>query len=225
MKSTLMTRFFVLALVLCFSWVTSAGAQRTPDLDTRFQPRAAESQTPEDRPVPVSVRGAFSPHQPPPPVSIRLLAVEPASCGWDQEVTYDIEIRNISQSVLTLPWTLIKPATSVGRRSRTEFSAMTVTLALSGPGPGRATLGGVETLYGDSSTQFTTRRVPPGASVVVRVPTKCVILNDSSNRSISVAGTPVNVLASVHLGSRDSEMMFGVTSNEIQITISRIDGR
>ena len=94
---------------------------------------------------------------------------------------------------------------------------MMVTLTL--PGPNGSTLGGVETLYGDSSTQFTTRRVPPGASVVVRVPIRCVIHNNGANRSISAAGTPVSVFASVLMGAGDSEIMFGVTSNQIEITV------
>lgn len=214
-----MIRCLTLSVALCVTCVASATAQRAPDLDTRFIPRAAES--PQTQGGSGRAEGGFSSGSQAVPFDVRLLAIEPGSCSWGEEVTYDIELSNISKSAIMLPWDVNKPTTPSDSRSQAVFTTMMVTLMLADKS--YATLGAVEALYGDLGNALTFRRVAPGASVVIRLPTKCVVYDDRFQRSIGPRGALLRVFAEVHLGPRDRQMTVVAKSNEMEVTVSRLD--
>jgi hypothetical protein len=219
MKSISMTRLFTLSVVFFLVCVTFVRAQRSPDLDTRFISRAPES--PQTQGGSGRVEGGFSSGSQAVPFGVRLLAIEPSSCSWGEEVTYDIELSNIGKSAVMLPWDVNKPTAPSDSRSQTVFTTMMVTLMLADKS--YATLGAVEALYGDLGNALTLRRVAPGASVVIRLPTKCVVYDDRFQRSIGPSGSLLRVFAEVHLGPRDRQMTVVAKSNEMEVTVSRLE--
>lgn len=197
---------------------SSADGQRNPDLDTRSLPKPA---TPESGPQRVLNRTVVGPFQGAVPVSVRLLAIQPAVCGWGEAITYDVELRNDGPSRLLLPWTLIEPQTPSSTFRPTEFSTIQVSLHLTDDRD--AMLGNTESLYGSAEEPLTVCRVQPGESVVLRLPATCTINYTTVERAIGVNGTDLRVFARVSLRRRKSELPAFVQSNERTVTVSRLD--
>jgi hypothetical protein len=208
-----------LAVVLLLAAVASAGAQRAPDLDTRLLPKVPEPLDTRG----VAIGGRMGPWQGPIPVAVRLLSVDPQSCLWNEDVTYDVEIRNISSSVIVLPWSLQRPDRPLPPGPSSAFSSMLVSLRLFDEP--EASVGRVEGLYRSPDDAFTARRLAAGASVVIRIPTTCAISHASSQRAIPATGLPLKVFVKVLLARHDSQLPALIESDELTMTVSRIDGR
>jgi hypothetical protein len=156
-------------------------------------------------------------------VSVRLLGIEPARCGWGEAITYDVELRNTGRSPITLPWTLIEPDTAVSTSKPTEFSTVRISLHLSDDE--RAMVGNTESLYGNVEDPLTVRRVGAGETVVLRLPATCTINYATVERPIDVNGTELKVVARVSMRRRESELPAFVQTNETTVTVSRLDQR
>jgi hypothetical protein len=192
-------------------------AQRAPDLDTRFLP-VPSPPTPEQG---IVAGGQGGPWQGPVPVAVRLLGVEPATCWWDEALTYDVEIRNISRTAIVLPWSVVPPDDPPPSASSNVFLTMSASLRLSDDP--RASLGIMKVLYGDLAHPSTVRRVQPGESVLVRFLAACVIHFASVQRAFPPVGSALKVSALVSLRRRDTELPALIRSNEIDITVVRIE--
>jgi hypothetical protein len=155
------------------------------------------------------------------PVAVRSLAVEPRSCYWNEPIAYDVEIRNVSQYTIALPWSRIAPDDPLPSSSATVFTTMMISLrVLDDP---TASLGVGEALYRDAGDPLVMRRVRPGESVMVRLPGTCVINFATVPPPVSATGSQfkVSVLATLQRPEPDSVAV--ITSNELEITVSRID--
>jgi hypothetical protein len=213
-----MTARIAIAIALLMSGAPVL-AQRTPDLDASSLPKADE---PPDRGG-IATGGRTSSWKGEIPIAVRLLAVEPRSCSWNEPITFDLEIRNVSRSTISLPWSRIAPDNPQPSSSATVFSTLMVSLRVADDP--RASLGIVEALYGEPGNQLVSRRIRPNESVVVRFPATCVINFATAPRAISAAGSPVTVSALVTVRRGDTESPAVVKSNEIEIAVSRVDER
>jgi hypothetical protein len=136
-------------------------------------------------------------------------------------VTYDVEIRNISRTAIVLPWSLIPPDASPTSASSSVF--FRIGISLRPTDDAEALVGHVEALYGDPADPPTVRRVPPGVGVVIRVSTTCTINYATLERPIDAAGSSLKVAALVSFRRRETESPAFVRSNEIDVTVARID--
>jgi hypothetical protein len=190
------------------------GQGRKPDLDTRFltRPDPSERRSGTIRsPRPIFYES---------PVSARLERIDPIECSWDQQVTYDVELRNIARQEITLPWSVFPPSSQPREEFATVFPIMTISLAVGDGMEGY--LGSVEVLQGSLDEPGSVRRLAPGASVMIRASTPCQFRNSKAGPMIAPTGTiAVRVFARVQVKRTTDELGAFTNSNELPVTVSR----
>ena len=155
----------------------SRGWSARPGADARFGYEVPLSANPVRRPK----RGPIRSSRPifyDSPVSVRLVRIDPIECSWDEEVTYDVEVRNIGRQAITLPWSAFPPRSQPSGESRNVFPFMVLSLGV-GEGMG-GSLGWVEMLQGSPDEPGSFRRLPPDATVVIRSSTPCQLTNSKA---------------------------------------------
>jgi len=208
---------YAVVVFLCVVATVAHGQERAPDLDTRFLPRRhAETNGAILSPRPISYES---------PLKARLLRLDPVSCSWDDEVTYEVELTNVSTQDVTLPWSVWAPRSPAPEESLNVFPPngfpfMFLSLQV-GDGLG-GQLGNVEPLYGSADESASFRLLRPGASVVIRAPTPCQFIGSKAGPMIAPTGTiAVKLFVRVHLLRTFDELGAFTTSNTLPLTVSR----
>src|SRR5258705_4335311 len=157
-------RILLAAGVALLSIAVTHGGQREPDLDIRFL--AHPARTPRQRdglasrvvtpPRPIADRQ----------MTVLLVGVNPMQCNWDEPVTYDVEIKNISSQTVTLPWTLIPTDVSTVAGSPGTFPIASLALTIDGGG----FVSEVEKPLWHPNCQCTGPDLAPAQSVAIRGP-------------------------------------------------------
>jgi hypothetical protein len=200
---------------LFFVIASSTSAQVIqPDLDLRFLPRPAEPTGPVG--VGPSIQTNY-----PSPVDVSLLSVSTTACERDEEVVYDVELRNRSSTTIMLPWTLIPPEVPPSSTAASTYLGLRLFLQIDEPLGGF--LGHGYALHGNPvQAAVTLRAVPPGGAVVLRASTPCLPLNSRANVALA-KGEAVNlkVAAAVYVLRKPSEVGAHVVSKPVELTVTR----
>lgn len=208
-----MVRYLIAASIVTLVTIGAYAQAGAPDLDTRFIPRpssadAGTRSTQTSRPVVYES-----------PITVRLVRLEPASCSWDDLVTYDVELRNDGKRAIALPWSAFPTDSPQADESPTVFPFVGLSLAVGQNLEGR--LGSWELLYGDRREPGSFRRLAPGASVTIRAATLCQ-LEGRAGRLIAPGGEmAVKVFVRVNVKRSSDELGAFTTSNGLPLTISR----
>jgi len=215
-----MTKLLIAFVVFQIGIDQTFGQDVIPDIDTRFLARPSPEPVSQEPEAPI-VGQIPSPRRTDKPVSVRLLNVTPSACDWDQPIIYDVEIRNDSKDVLTLPRTLFPPVVSLSPQSKTVFPILILYLRIGARGLD-GQLGETELLYGDPFNPSTVTPLPPGRTLVIRVETRCRPLDSSTNATLFSTGiATIQVSASARLTGSASEGGVVATSNSLMVTVTR----
>lgn len=149
-----------------------------------------------------------------------LLAIEPATCVLGDALSYLVELRNTSNQVLFLPWSVDyrDESREVSDIPLSGFSRLTLVLLRGSDG---SLLGSGETLYGSERLPYTVRRVEAGATVAVRAGGRCEL---KAARALSIEpGESLEERARVFLSLDPNASTTGVSasSNTLPLTIIR----
>ena len=199
---------------------TISRAQQTPDLDLTQIARPSVQESTGD------VSGSFQYNSLDriaiPPISVRLVRIEPTTCTWHEPITYDLEITNTSNAIIVLPWSVDKRDEEIPQPGTWANGFAGATLGLHVRTSGRANIGTIAALYGSQYRPFSTRTVAPGGVVRIRAGSLCNVHDDALIERILQDGMlSLPAMAMVQIEGEPGRFALVVSTEVIALTIVR----